>query len=274
MKLSILYFVLGLGFSLVGSQKEVKIFSIDTSVERLTRGCLVYCDQEYIEFCNKNGIKCFLNEPFIPVTYYPYQFKRYGLLSTDEQLRAMQNCGIDIDQIKSKKNNVKTPDTTTMTNEFRKITHVPFSLLHDGEKFKQMGNVLFEFKRSIENLTYNLQATLDSDFGEEKPENIFNQFSFKDEPNYMVGGQFQDGALVVYVDTENLKKTLIKAEILAEIDGKIVHGPKGYFGPEAYHAKLREYRKKLFFSYTKKPFLGFSFLFSCYLLWTIYSKYS
>ena len=103
---------------------------------------------------------------------------------------------------------------------------------------------------------------------------MLSQFSFRQQPGYMLGGQFFNGSLAALVDTNIVKQELIEAGILAEIDGKLIHGPNGYFGPGEYAKKLWEYRKALFFSYIKKPALGLSFLFSCYLLWITYKAHS
>ena len=267
-KLSKLYFLLSFTISLIGSQQPVQEFSISTSVERLNPGCMVYCDAAYVNFCNQKGIKCITNEPFIPVFYSHCGLNQYGLLSTAERMVQIREDYLEVDESRIK----RASDTTALRTEFQKITHLPYSLFHNGAEFKKEEAELFRIERVIEGISYRLKASLSSDFKEQQPEDLLNKLSFREYPNCMIGGL--EARMLALVDTDSLEKELIQNEILAEIDGKLVHGPKGYFGIEEYNKKLREYRKKLFFSYTKNPFLGFSFLFSCYLLWTIYSKYS
>ncbi len=268
-KLSKLYFLLSLTVSLIGSQQESEEFSISTSVERLNTSSLVYCDQAYINFCNQNGIQCVANEPFLPVFYARYQLQQDGLLSTFERLKVVRDHCREIDESKIK----RSPNTSSLTNEFQKITHLPYALFHNGDEFKKEGEGLFKMERIIEGVSYKLKATLDSNFGEKKPKDLLNELSFKTNPRYMLGGQFFNGSLIGFVDTEFVKQELIKAGILAWLDGKLIHGPHGYFGTDAYNQELWKHRKTLLFSYVKKPALGLSFLFLSYLLWITYNKY-
>jgi len=258
-KLSKIYFVLGFTFSLFGSQSPKEI-SIATSVVFLNKGSMVYCDQAYIKFCNQNGIQCAANEPFIPISY----IISHGdtLYSTSDRATALRDIG--------EGPIAKTPAVLDMLDDFKKITHLPFSLFYDVYKedsFKKEKTLLFQFKRIADGIHCTLHATLDSNFKENTPKSLMDQLSFKDRPHCVLAGQVNGG----YVEIEPVEKELMEAGILAKVDGKIVHGLNGYFGPEEYNKKTWEYKKKVFFSYIKKPALGFSLLFIGYLLWIMYN---
>jgi hypothetical protein len=227
MKISNMYFLLGITFSIFSS--EEKRLVVECGV--LSPRALVYCDKKYIDDCNaKYNTRWSYNEPFLKISFFSSQLDR--LDKADQENKIGQ--------------------------ELKKMTHVPFSLFVTKEKvaeprIKNLGEELFTLK--CKKASYALKGILDSDFKGVYPLGLVNRF--KEEPNYPA----------------HAEKDLLDEGIITEVYGDVIHGPNGFLGIEGYNKKLWECKKKTFFSYTKKPFLAFSFLFSCYLLWTIYSKY-
>jgi hypothetical protein len=133
-------------------------------------------------------------------------------------------------------------------NELKGIDiHIPFKyFLKDKENYKSLGSQLFSFSGAVDGRVVEFIINLDSNIAERRwPKNHMD--FFRNSPNY-------------YLTDE---KELLAAGIIAEKNGKIVHGPNGYFSPE----ELLEQTPNVNICPQEKSAYGSSFSFKnfCYI---------
>lgn len=171
---------------------------------------LCYSDKKYIDFLNQTyGMVCETNEPFIRVKYS----------ATHKDHQSLKEKFID------------------------PINKIPFKYFLVGETIQKKGNV-FKLKHHAL-LSFSIQD-------EGKPVRIRLNEAFVVPGSRAVGDEalkellerFKKMPLVQwdsYDKHEKLKKELLDAGILMEIEGDLTHGPNGYFGKEV----KEEHQKRL-----------------------------
>lgn len=272
----VIFTLLNFGGTVFGSEQPDDKIMITVNVGTLKSNPLLYCDKKYIDSINTEyGITCQYNEPFLPIYDCHSKDKRIinirfkeligkGVIDDekDPEKKAALVKKFDeyLEQLKIDPVRNGIFDTF---EQLKCVTHLPFRffLINSKLAFKQKNERLFSFSREIENKKYLFGVQSTVDFGDCSPNTLFEPF--KENPQCTIGGD-----RLAYVDTAPLEKELLVNGIFAIINGKTVHGPKGYFPSQ----ELESIKKSpSYFSYLKKPFFCLVWL---GMLFVIYKKYS
>lgn len=204
----------------VDSNQFKRVFDIKFSVGRINTSFFLYCGKQYIQYCKQQGIPCSPNEPFIKISnnHAGYVLGKYEL------------------------NNESLGDE--LQKQIDSVTHVPLSMLLEGETFKKKGAHLFDKEVLVGGERYLVRAILHTDFTNTSLQDM--KSFFKANPMCDVCGE---GKMDLFQgdfkeDLITIQDELIAAGILAKIGDKIIHGPNGYFGKEEYEKELLRYQPK------------------------------
>lgn len=198
---------------------------------------LLYVDKAEIDNLKKLGVTMKANEPcFALESIHDYQIKWGNTLSKQS----------NIDEL------------------VKSIKSLPLSLFvttseKNGQEFKKENTVLCSFPMTYDNQQIICEVYMQSQglYFKNGIENLRN--TFKKKVDYY----------------PNIESQLLNDGILAEVNGKVVHGPNGFFPDvwKAYEQAEASKRTKQsvvsYFSYLKWPTIG---LFVGYLAWILYKK--